>query len=76
MKFLTVVALLAGIATALPGPVPEPDSMDPLDKRSCVNCVTYCCSQAGGCNFLNCAGSRCITNAAGYSYCQCNCRYG
>ncbi|KAK4152455.1 hypothetical protein C8A00DRAFT_34870 [Chaetomidium leptoderma] len=76
MRFVTVIAVLAGAASALPGPIPQPDAPATLEPRDCVNCLTYCCSTHGNCNYMNCAGSYCKTNAAGHSYCECTCRYG
>ncbi|CAK1360190.1 unnamed protein product [Cercospora beticola] len=66
--FLTS-ALLATVSFALPS------SDNALDKRSCVPCPAYCCANRCKAPFnRSCAGSTCITNAAGYSSCQCVCR--
>ncbi|KAK1828801.1 hypothetical protein QBC39DRAFT_143788 [Podospora conica] len=79
MKFLAVFVALVGVAAALPEPVAEPEAPAhaTLDKRACnVNCVTSCCNSAGCNGYLHCGGSYCYTNAAGYSWCECKCRYG
>ncbi|KAM3421575.1 hypothetical protein BST61_g1962 [Cercospora zeina] len=65
---LITTALLASLSFASP-------SENVLDKRSCVPCPAYCCANRCKAPFnRSCAGSMCITNAAGYSYCQCVCR--
>ncbi|KAH6649412.1 hypothetical protein F5144DRAFT_552918 [Chaetomium tenue] len=79
MRFFTVLAVLAGVVTALPQPVTEPESPAnaALNKRGCnVNCVTSCCKSAGCNGYLHCDGSYCYTSDAGHSWCECNCRYG
>ncbi|KAK5654912.1 hypothetical protein OQA88_6668 [Cercophora sp. LCS_1] len=74
MKLISVIVLLVGVASALPGQSPASDSLEPRDE--CVNCVNYCCSTHGNCNYMTCSGSYCAHNGPGNAYCVCNCRYG
>ncbi|KAJ0425207.1 hypothetical protein BJY00DRAFT_204149 [Aspergillus carlsbadensis] len=70
--YTILVTACASIALSAPADAPANE----LTKRQCVDCVTYCCSTHGGCNFLNCAGSTCKCSAAGHCYCECDCHYG
>ncbi|KAK1752791.1 hypothetical protein QBC47DRAFT_389274 [Echria macrotheca] len=75
MRFITVITVLAGLASAMPEPVAEPAvaQAETLDKRACSTsaCIDSCCAAAGCNGYLYCSNSKCKSGK-----CVCDCRYG
>lgn len=76
MRFLAIATLVATLAQAMPDMTPVESSIQLASRDECVNCVKYCCSTHGNCNYMNCAASYCGHQGPGNAFCVCKCKYG